>query len=63
MRLDCYIKYHTKNMNTQNTLNAPANDVENKRTVRDKIVEYLYRVEIVNNSMTLLLLQQIVDAL
>jgi predicted HAD superfamily phosphohydrolase len=50
-------------MNTQNIPNAPANDVENERTVRDKIVEYLYRVEIVSDSMTLLLLQQAVDAL
>jgi hypothetical protein len=50
-------------MNTQNILNAPANDVENERTVRDKIVEYLYCVEIVSDSMTLLLLQQTVDAL
>jgi hypothetical protein len=50
-------------MNTQNTLNAPANDVENERTVRDKIVEYLYRVEIVSDLMTLLLLQQTVDVL
>jgi hypothetical protein len=50
-------------MNTQNTPNAPANDVENERTVRNKIVEYLYRVEIVSDSMILLLLQQTVDAL
>jgi hypothetical protein len=50
-------------MNTQNILNAPINDVENERTVRDKIVEYLYRVEIVNDSMTLLLLQQIINVL
>jgi hypothetical protein len=50
-------------MNTQNIPNAPTNDVENERTVRDKIVEYLYRVEIVNDSMTLLLLQQTVNAL
>jgi hypothetical protein len=50
-------------MNTQNTLNASINDVENKRTIRDKIVEYLYRVEIVSDSITLLLLQQTVDVL
>jgi hypothetical protein len=50
-------------MNTQNTLNASINDVENERTIRDKIVEYLYRVEIVSDSMTLLLLQQTVNVL
>jgi hypothetical protein len=50
-------------MNTQNTPNAPTNGVENERIVRDKIVEYLYRVEIVSDSTTLLLLQQAVDAL
>jgi hypothetical protein len=50
-------------MNTQNTLNASINDVENERTIRDKIIEYLHRIEIVSDSMTLLLLQQTVDAL
>jgi hypothetical protein len=64
MKRECYIRrMKRKNMNTQNTLNASINDVENKRTVRDKIVEYLYRVEIVSDSITLLLLQQIIDVL
>jgi hypothetical protein len=50
-------------MNTQNTLNTPINNVENKRTVRDKIIEYLHRVKIVNDLMTLLLLQQTINLL
>jgi hypothetical protein len=50
-------------MNTQNTPNAPANGVENERTVRDKIVEYLYRVGTVGDPVALLLLQQAADAL
>jgi hypothetical protein len=50
-------------MNTQNTPNAPVNGVENERTVRDKIVEYLYRVGTVGDPVALLLLQQAADAL
>ncbi len=51
-------------MNTiKTTPNALANSVENERTVRDRIVEYLHRVEIVSDSIALTLLQQTANAL
>ncbi len=49
--------------NAINTLNASISDAENEQAVRDKIVDYLHRVSIVNDSIALSLLQQTVDAL
>jgi hypothetical protein len=47
----------------ENTLNALVSGAANERVMRDKIVEYLYRVEIVSDSIALLLLQEAIDAL
>jgi hypothetical protein len=49
--------------NAINTLNASVSGAENEQAVRDKIVNYLHRVSIVNDSIALSLLQQAVDAL
>jgi hypothetical protein len=49
--------------NAKNTLNAPVNDVENERLMTNRIVEYLPRVKIVDDSIALTLLRQTADAL
>ncbi len=49
--------------NAINILNASISDAENERAMRDKIVDYLHRVSIVNDLIALSLLQQTVDAL
>jgi hypothetical protein len=47
----------------KNILSVPISDAEKKRAVRDKIVKYLHRVEIVSDSNALSLLQQAIEAL
>jgi hypothetical protein len=49
--------------NAINILNASISDAENERAMRDKIVDYLHRVSIVNDLIALSLMQQTVDAL
>jgi hypothetical protein len=49
--------------NAINILNASISDAENERAVRDKIVNYLHQVNIVNDLIALSLLQQTIDAL
>jgi hypothetical protein len=47
----------------KNTLSVSISDAEKKRAVRDKIVKYLHRVEIVSDSNALSLLQQTIEVL
>jgi hypothetical protein len=48
---------------TENILNGLLSEAANERAMRDKIIKYLHRVKIVNDSIALLLLQEVVDAL
>jgi hypothetical protein len=47
----------------KNILSVLISDAEKKKVVRDKIVKYLHRVEIVSNSNALFLLQQTIEVL
>jgi hypothetical protein len=47
----------------KNTPSVPISGAEKKRAVRDKIVEYLHRVETVSDSNALSLLQQTIEVL